>query len=266
MMRIALAQVDIVWEDFEENIEKIKKFAYEGKKKGVTLILFPEMCLSGFTNNLDVLYKNEDEIIKVVINIATKNNINIGLGFAVKVGGKGKNKFVVISKKGEVLINYTKIHPFTFSGEDKVYHKGDTIYACEIEGVKFASFICYDLRFPEIFQIASKTAEVITVAANWPKEREEHWITLLKARAIENQCYVLGVNRVGIGNGLEYNGASIFVDPRGKVLNEAISKEEMIIRDIDISLVDDIRSSFDIKKDRREDLYSNLKFVNISSL
>ncbi|CDM67574.1 Nitrilase/cyanide hydratase and apolipoprotein N-acyltransferase [Clostridium bornimense] len=257
-MRIALAQIDIVWENFKENIEKIKKFAYEGKKKDVTLILFPEMSLSGFTNNLDALAKNEDEIVKEVIDIAIKNNINIGLGFAIKVGNKGKNKFVIVSRKGKVLSNYTKIHPFTFSGEDKVYDKGNTIDICDIEDVKFASFICYDLRFPEIFQVASKKAQVITVAANWPKEREDHWITLLRARAIENQCYVLGINRVGIGNGLEYSGASIFVSPNGKVLNEVNSKEEIVIRDIDIALVDDIRNSFDIKKDRREDLYSSL--------
>lgn len=257
-MKIALAQMNIIWENFKENIEKIKRFSYEGKKKGVTLILFPEMSLSGFTNNLDALAKNEDEIVKEVIDIAIKNNINIGLGFAIKVDGKGKNKFVIISKQGEVLINYTKIHPFTFSGEDKVYDKGNTIDICEIEGVKFASFICYDLRFPEIFQVASKKAQVITVAANWPKEREDHWITLLRARAIENQCYVLGVNRVGIGNGLEYDGASLFVGPNGKVLNEVTAKEEIIIRDIDISLVDGIRNNFDIKKDRREELYSNL--------
>ena len=103
--------------------------------------------------------------------------------------------------------------------------------------------------------MASKNAEVITVAANWPKEREEHWITLLKARAIENQCYVLGINRVGVGNGLKYDGASLFVSPNGKVLNEVSSKEEVIVRDINIDLIQAIRKSFDIKKDRREDLY-----------
>lgn len=254
-MKIALAQMDIAWENFNVNIEKIKKFAKKGKDEGASLILFPEMCLSGFTNNLIILDKDQDEIIGNIVDIAIENDINIGLGFAIKIESKGRNKFVFISRRGKVLSDYTKIHPFTFSGEDKVYHKGNIINFCEIDGVKFSSFICYDLRFPEIFQVASKNAEVITVAANWPKEREEHWITLLKARAIENQCYVLGINRVGVGNGLKYDGASLFVSPNGKVLNEVSSKEEVIVRDINIDLIQAIRKSFDIKKDRREDLY-----------
>ena len=119
-MRIALAQMDIVWEDFKANIEKIKNFVNRGKEQGTKLILFPEMCLSGFTNNLAILDKHQDEIIRNIVDIAIKNDINIGLGFAIKVDSKGKNKFVMISRKGEVLSDYTKIHPFTFSGEDKV--------------------------------------------------------------------------------------------------------------------------------------------------
>ncbi|WP_280634511.1 nitrilase-related carbon-nitrogen hydrolase, partial [Clostridium beijerinckii] len=135
---------------------------------------------------------------------------------------------------------------------------------CEIDGFKIAPFICYDLRFPEIFQIASKEAQIITIAANWPKEREKHWITLLKARAIENQCYIIGINRVGIGNDLHYNGKSIFVSPDGDILNEISEKETLIIKELEIDMIKAVKEKFDIKKDRREDLYeaiSNCNFI-----
>ena len=103
--------------------------------------------------------------------------------------------------------------------------------------------------------MATKEAQIITVAASWPKVREEHWITLLKARAIENQCYVIGVNRIGIGDGMEYSGASIFVGPNGEILNEPNAKEILIIEDLEIEKIREVKDRFDIKKDRREEIY-----------
>lgn len=258
-MLIALAQMDLAWEDFNTNINKVEIFTKEASLKKAELILFPEMCLSGFTNNINSLEKSEEEIIETIRNIAINNEINIGLGFAIKVGEKGKNKYIIISKSGEVLANYTKIHPFTFGGEDKIYCKGDHIDICKINEFKIAPFICYDLRFPEIFQIASKDAHVITVGASWPKAREDHWISLLKARAIENQCYVLGINRVGVGDGLEYNGASVFVSPTGEFLNDVNSKEGIIIKNIELDTINKVKKQFNIKKDRREELYYKLR-------
>lgn len=258
-MIIALAQIDLAWEDFNTNINRVETFTKEASSKNVELILFPEMCLSGFTNNISSLEKSEDEIIEIIKNIAVNNKINIGLGFAIKVDKKGQNKYAIISKFGDVLANYTKIHPFTFGGEDKIYSKGDHIDICKINEFKIAPFICYDLRFPEIFQIASKEAQIITVGANWPKSREEHLIALLKARAIENQCYVLGINRVGIGNGLEYGGASIFVSPNGKIINDISSDEGIIIENIELKKINEVKKQFDIKKDRREEFYYKLR-------
>lgn len=160
-----------------------------------------------------------------------------------------------ISKEGNVLLEYIKIHPFSYAGENIKFYKGNTISGCKIEECKISPFICYDLRFPEIFQIASKQAEIITVAANWPRSREDHWLTLLRARAIENQCYIIGINRVGVGDGLDYNGASIFVDPNGDILNKIICKEELIVMDINLEKINEIRNQFNIKNDRREDIY-----------
>jgi predicted amidohydrolase len=250
-----IAQIDIIWNNMPKNMKKIEELVMEASQNNVELILFPEMALTGFTMNINKLILSEEEILKWISHIAVDNNINIGLGFAIKVDEKGKNKYVIVSKEGNILALYTKIHPFSYSGEDGKYYKGSEIFNCEIKEFQITPFICYDLRFPEIFQAASKKSQVITVAASWPKAREEHWITLLKARAIENQCYIIGINRIGLGDGIEYGGKSIFVNPDGKILNQMNSKEMLIIEDLKMTAIEEVKYRFDIKKDRREDLY-----------
>lgn len=254
-MITGIAQIDIAWENTAQNMKKIENFVKEASENNVELVLFPEMSLTGFTMNINKLLLSEEKIIEWISQLAIANSINIGLGFGVREDEKGKNKYVIVSEQGKILAIYTKIHPFSYSGEDRKYYKGDKILDCEIKGVQITPFICYDLRFPEIFQMASKSSQIITVAASWPKSREEHWITLLKARAIENQCYVIGINRIGFGDGLEYNGKSIFVSPNGEILNEINSKEILIIQDLKIETIKEVKERFDIKKDRREDLY-----------
>lgn len=254
-MIIGIAQIDIAWEDSKENMKKVEGLIKEASENKAELMLFPEMALTGFTMDINKLVLSEEQIINWLKKEAINNNINIGLGFAIKADEKGMNKYVIVSKEGDVLAKYTKIHPFSYGGENDKYYSGNEICVCEINKFKIAPFICYDLRFPEVFQIASKEANIITVAASWPKAREEHWITLLKARAIENQCYVIGINRVGSGDGLQYNGASIVVSPNGEILNDISSEETLIIKDIELNKIQEVKDKFDIKKDRREELY-----------
>lgn len=255
-MIIGLAQMDISWEDIERNMKKAQEFIEKAVENNVELILFPEMTLTGFTMNIDKLLLKEEEIIDWIKKIAVESKINIGLGFAIRVDERGKNKYIVISKEGKILLKYTKLHPFSYAGESEKYYQGEEIGICKIDEFNIASFICYDLRFPEIFQIASKKAQIITVAANWPESRQEHWITLLKARAIENQCYVIGINRVGIGDGLQYDGGSVFVNPNGEILNELTSKEVLVVKTLEIEQVSEVRAKLDIKRDRRENFYN----------
>ncbi|MVX62927.1 carbon-nitrogen family hydrolase [Clostridium chromiireducens] len=254
-MIIGIAQVDMAWEDIISNMTKFEKLIKEAAENGVELILFPEMALTGFTMNINKLSLSESDIVSWIRKLSLDNNISIGFGYAIKVDEKGKNKYTIVSNEGNTLASYTKIHPFSHGGEDKKYYSGNNISSCVINEFKITPFICYDLRFPEIFQIASKESHIITVAASWPKEREEHWLALLRARAIENQCYIIGINRVGIGGGLEYNGASIFVNPNGEILNELSSEEMLIIRDVNINDIIKSRQEFDIRKDRREAIY-----------
>lgn len=257
-MIIGLAQMDIAWEEPSLNKDKCQIFINLAARKKAEFILFPEMVLTGFTMNMDKLILSEEEIISWFKDEAIENNINIGFGYAVKEGTKGINKFAIVSKEGKLLANYIKIHPFSYGEEDKKYHKGEEICSCNIQSIKVTPFICYDLRFPEIFQIASKTAKLITVAASWPRSRQDHWLTLLKARAIENQCFIAGINRVGIGDGIEYGGASVIINPLGEILNEINSTERLIVEEIDFNLVNELRDSFSLKEDRREELYNRL--------
>lgn len=256
-MITGIAQIDIAWEDSYKNMKKVEELVNKASENKVELILFPEMALTGFTMDINKLSLSQEQIISWIKQVAINNNINIGLGFAIKVDEKGKNKYVIVSKEGKVLTLYTKIHPFSYSKEDDKYYSGNEICICKIKEFQITPFICYDLRFPEIFQIASKESQIITVAASWPKSREQHWITLLKARAIENQCYIIGINRVGLGDDLQYSGASIFVSPSGEILNEINSEEMLIIQDLRMKEITQVKDSFDIKKDRREDLYYN---------
>ncbi|MBU3142628.1 nitrilase-related carbon-nitrogen hydrolase [Clostridium sp. CF012] len=256
-MKLALAQLDIAFEDKAVNSETALQFIKQAASEKVDMILFPEMTLTGFSMNTSLIGEINDETTEFFKEMSSKFNIFIGFGY-VEGTSNSKNKYSVVAPSNVDLVNYTKIHPFSFGEETEFYQSGNQIEFFDAFGFTVAPFICYDLRFPEIFQIASKTANLITVAANWPLQRREHWITLLKARAIENQCYIAGINRVGEGNALTYSGDSMIVDPLGNIISSLYMEDGLIIADICTENVTQIRETFRLKEDRKEALYSNL--------
>ena len=260
-MKLALAQLDIAFEDKIKNKETAIQFIKQTVTEKVDMIYFPEMTLTGFSMNTSLIGENNNETIEFFKEMSTKFNIFIGFGY-VEGTSHSKNKYSVLAPNGGELVNYAKIHPFSFGDENKYYESGDKIKLFNALGFTIAPFICYDLRFPEIFQIASKTATLITVAANWPMKRREHWITLLKARAIENQCYIAGINRVGIENGLTYSGDSMIIDPLGNIIGNLYMEEGLVIADICQDDVIKIRQKFRLKDDRKEALYYDLYGAN----
>lgn len=255
-MKIALAQIDIFWEDKLKNKEKCEKFIENASRNGAKLIIFPEMTLTGFSMDVHKIGEQNNETIKWFMDKASLYNIHVGFGFVELEKDFGKNNFSICSKEKKEIVRYTKIHPFSFGKEDKYYLKGNELRNFNINEINFSTFICYDLRFPEVFQAASKRSEVIIVIANWPESRRSQWITLLKARAIENQCYIAAVNRVGIGDGIKYSGDSMVVDPYGDIICTNKDNEKLIICDLDIDKVLECRDKFRFKQDRREKLYS----------
>jgi predicted amidohydrolase len=165
-----------------------------------------------------------------------------------------RNMAILAGPDGAVT-RYAKIHPFTFGGEDRVYSGGDRIVTIAVEGVRVTPFVCYDLRFPEPFRLAAEETDLFALVANWPEARREHWRTLLRARAIENLCYVAGVNRVGEGGKLRYAGDSAVISPWGEVLAEGSASEAVLVCDVGPAAVRDARAKFPYLRDRRPEAY-----------
>lgn len=258
-MKVALGQLDMIWEDKEASFIKAEAMIKEAASAGADVIIFPEMTLTGFSMNLKKI--GEDPLnswsLSKMKKCAEENNIAIGFGWSalpVSPAEKGTNRFTLIDKDGEIVTEYCKIHPFTYGGESESYAGGDEIVSVPFMGHVVSLFICYDLRFPDIFQIASSKSDVMIVIANWPAVRSAHWQTLLRARAIETQSYVIGVNCYGSRDGEFYSGESLAVDSIGNILGEISGKEGVLICDID-DRAWDLRDKFNTRNDRREDLY-----------
>ena len=280
-MKIALCQLAIEFEKKEANTRRVIRFMEQARSAGADLVLFPEMSLTGFSMNIGLTGEKNRESVERMRAEAGRIGIAVGFGWTALVDQKtgaahgrtvngvsdyekkehnhllGENHYTVINQEGEVLSDYVKIHPFSYSGEDRYFEKGDQVVHFELSGIPFSGFICYDLRFPEIFQAVSDRAHVIIVAADWPGSRREHWRCLLRARAIENQCYILGINSTGDQNGLHYTGDSCVILPDGTVAEQLSDAEGLILYDLTDD-VEEYRRSFPVKKDRRQQLYTKL--------
>lgn len=260
--KAALTLMDIVWEDRKANYEKVSVFAEKAYAAGADLLLLPEMSFTGFSMNTEKTAETFPyESVERMKALSEKfPHMAIGFGFAgyKETGTKAFNCMEVV-QDGKSLMHYEKIHPFTYGEEGRHFNAGAEITLCEVNGMKVGGFICYDLRFPEIFQISSETAEFIFVLANWPRERAMHWKLLLQARAVENQCFIAGVNRIGEGGGLIYEPGSMAFDPLGNPLAGEFygtyGEEGFLLIEADPGQVCCLRKDFPLKADRREDLY-----------
>jgi predicted amidohydrolase len=201
--------------------------------------------------------ESNGETIQVMQEYARNYQIAIGFGWVRLNGDKGENHYTVLDEIGTILADYVKIHPFSFSGEDEHFTAGNQTAVFTFAGVRFGLFICYDLRFPEIFRAVAAEVDVMVVAANWPEKRIAHWNKLLEARALENQCWVLGINCVGNQENLQYNGSSRAVNPEGETVDSMIDREGIIFCEIHDEAAN-FRNSFPALQDRRAALYREL--------
>ncbi|MCB1088796.1 MAG: carbon-nitrogen family hydrolase [Verrucomicrobiae bacterium] len=246
-MNLICCQTDIAWEDKRANFERI-----DGLLAGVavspgSLLVFPELSTVGFTMNVERVGEPMDgESTAYFSGLARRLACHIIAGIPGRDdSGRGLNEAVCFRPDGTLGERYRKVHLFPLSGEGGHYLAGSEPILTRIDGWAVAPFICYDLRFPELFRRATRQgAELMVVIANWPAVREDHWITLLRARAIENQAYVAGVNRCGSDPNLEYSGASLIVSPTGEVLARADSSAGVISATLDRELFDGWRGRF----------------------
>jgi predicted amidohydrolase len=168
------------------------------------------------------------------------------------VAGERPYNTLIVAGPGGELHRYRKIHPFSHAGEDRHYQAGEDFVTIDVEGLSITLFVCYDLRFADEFWATAAATDVYLVAANWPETRRHHWTTLLRARAIENQAYVVGVNRVGEGGGLRYTGDSRIIDPMGEILAAAATTETLLTAEVDAAVVRNVRKKLPFMPDRRQ--------------
>ena len=253
-MKIALYQMHIEWENKEKNYLRAEQKLKTAYDRNVDLLLLPEMSFTGFSMNTAATKERDHETINKMSDYAIQYNTAIGFGWVKDCGEKSENHYTIVNKEGKVISDYAKIHPFSFSGEDRKFCGGEDLAVFVLCGMIFSTFICYDLRFPEIFQAVSGKADVICVPANWPKKRREHWKCLLQARAIENQVYILAINCFGNIGEIDYSGDSCIINPNGEILAELSEQENVLEYELQND-VEKFRNAFQIKADRREELY-----------
>lgn len=256
-MKIIACQTDIHWEDKEANHARITALLETASVPAGSMVVLPEMFDTGFSMNVEAIADDERGRSRRFLSRLAAGHQCYVLGGVVTrhSDGRGLNQARVYAPSGEELACYSKLHPFSYAGETDHFASGQEVVTFACGGFKMAPFICYDLRFPEAFRAAArKGAQVLFVLANWPAPRESHWTCLLQARAVENQAFVIGVNRCGIDPNNAYAGGSRIIDPRGKVLAGGGTGEGWIEAEIDIRDLISYRSEFPALADMREDL------------
>ena len=263
-MKIALGQLRLHWEDKERNLKRAESYLSLLAEKRVDLFCLPEMSLTGFSMNTDRTKESRKETVSCIQELAAAYGVAVGVGWVKDIGMRCENHYSIVTPDQEIL-DYAKLHPFSYSGEDAYFQGGESLPVCTYKGFTMGVQICYDLRFPEPFQILSKQADLIFVPANWPAKRRAHWQCLLKARAIENMSYVFGVNCAGEMGGQYYAGDSMGYAPDGSELPweavrlpDAVPEEKVLVFQVEKG-ADVYREQFPIKEDRRDALYLKLQ-------
>lgn len=255
-MKVAIVSLNSIWEDKEANLVSVERIVHLVSQKA-NYVIFPEMSLTGFSvSNLSLAedFENSNSIQTIQI-LAKKYQINIVFGLMTFKGEQKYNSCIAVNASGEMVGSYEKIHLFSYSGEDNLITGGSYLKSIDWEG-GWGLSICFDLRFPELYQELSKENLILINIANWPKARVAHWTTLLNARAIENQSFMIGVNRTGIdGNGLEYEESSCVFSPMGEKVSPFETFEEVKIFDLNLDEATSYRQKFPIKKDRQNSIY-----------
>jgi predicted amidohydrolase len=252
-MRIAAVQHDIVWEDREANFARLAPQVGRAVGAGAELVLLTETFSTGFSMTPGIGEPEGGPSAQFLTAQAAEHGVWVA-GTCPEVADDGElpyNSFVLAGPDGTTH-RYRKLHPFTHAGEHERFRAGEAPVTVEVGGLRITPFICYDLRFADVFWRAAPDTDVYLVPANWPSPRRVHWQTLLQARAIENQAYVVGCNRVGTAaDGTEHAGDSRIVAPDGELLATAAGTETLVLADVDAAHVADTRDRLRFLPDRR---------------
>ena len=252
----AAIQFNIKQGDVDANLDYVRAALKRVADQGVQLVLLPEMWSSGFAyKNLNELALRTEGIVEELLELSGQLKLVICGSMPEPNGDKVFNTAYVMDN-GRLAGVYRKLHLFSLLGEDKAFSGGNQWLLADTSVGKLGVIICYDLRFPELTRrLALEGAQVLCVPAQWPKPRQEHWRTLLRARAIENQLYVVSANACGQVGKLDFFGMSMIINPKGEVLAEAGEDEREIVAELDMQVMDDWRAQIPCFNDRKPECY-----------
>ncbi|QEM69807.1 carbon-nitrogen family hydrolase [Geobacter sp. FeAm09] len=255
-IRAAAIQFHVTQGAVDANLAQVREALRRGAAQGANLAVLPEMWSTGFAyKNLNELAQRTAGIVDELLALSRELNLVI-VGSMPEPGGDKVFNTVFLVDNGTLAGVYRKIHLFSLLGEDRAFSGGDRWLLAETSLGPVGVIVCYDLRFPELSRrLAVEGARVICIPAQWPRPREEHWRTLVRARAIENQLFVVACNACGPSGKLNLFGMSMIVDPQGEVLAEAGDGEGEIVASLDLQAMADWRARIPCFNDRRPELY-----------
>jgi omega-amidase len=249
----------------QENQATIETMLVDAEPPPGSFVVLPEMFDSGWTFDVDAATEGDSPGWAARIAARFQIHLQIGFGRRVARGPGAANATVIAHPDGRLGAVYEKMHPFGFTEEPRHYAAGERLVLDRVGSFKIAPSICYDLRFPELYRHAALAgADLFTVIASWPAPRIAHWRAMLIARAIENQAFVIGVNRVGCDPEHDYGGESLIVSPQGEILAEAGSETAVISAEIDPQAASTWRTTFPALADHRLDLLNPIPETEFS--
>lgn len=253
-MKVALVQHDIVWEDKAANFARLGPMVGEAAATGARLVVLSEMFSTGFSMKTDLTAEPQDgPSSQFLLAQAADHGVWVcGSCPEVAPGATRPANTLVLAAPDGTVHRYRKIHRFTYGGEDGAFDAGDRRVTVEVEGLRVTLFVCYDLRFADDWWAAAPATDAYVCVAHWPAARRHHWQTLLRARAIENQAYVIGCNRVGPAPDGDHAGDSVVVDPMGEVLVSAAGGEAIVVADVTPERVTEVRAALPFLADRHD--------------
>ena len=247
-LRVALGEYDTGWHDAPASLARATQLVRAAAAEGAALVVLPEMCTTGFTMDATQAQPLDGSSAAALAALARGSRVHLLAGLAAHdaTDGRAVNVAALFDEEGGRIATYRKQRVFAYAGEDAVYTPGTTPTCVTVHGLRLATFVCYDLRFPELFRAVAREVDAMIVIANWPAARRPHWDVLVRARAIENQCYVVAVNRTGDGGGLAYDGGSVAYDPWGDRL--AVTGAVPCV-DLDAARVTEVRTAYPFLRD-----------------
>jgi omega-amidase len=257
-LTVAIGQMDVALGDPEANLRKVEQLARQASEQQAGLLLLPELWASGYDleRAAELASSRDEGLFAATAALAREHGLAICGSLLERRADGVYNTATLYDATGARLARYSKVHLFGLMDEGKHLRPGGATPTFDLPWGRAALAICYDLRFPELFRrFALDGAQLMLLPAEWPAQRIEHWRTLVRARAIENQCYVLACNRVGADRANTFGGRSAVVDPWGATLAEAGEGEELLLATIDLELVAEVRGRIPVFRDRRVDLY-----------